>query len=328
MKRDFRYDIMKAVAIVLVVMVHCLPAVLGSDLETSHHLLTQCVNVCISVCVPLFIIVSGALLLGRQETISYVLRHRLRRILVPFLVWSAIVYVSYKLTHEDVTLLKCVTGYFRDLVNMNIHEVYWFVYMIFGLYVILPLLRIMVKAGKSVFNYLSLLVSCAMVFGACFPEATFVSWWYNRYIIWLFMFLAGYWIVSRSNVNWLFRLVSVIMFLVLGAICLAIEVKDLSGGAFELVKVAFYLSTFCAMWSIFPVRCSSRVFSCVITGLSKYCYGIYLSHILFVSIYFRLISQLMMPIWLMALCLVTLVLATTMLLLHILNKIGLGKITT
>lgn len=326
-QRDIRYDIIRAVAILFVVCIHSYPAIIGRDVNVYVN---SFVNVCISTAVPLFVMLSGALLLGRKESISFTLRHRLKRILVPFLFWSVIVYFSFFFIRQGFsapTTAVCLKGYVHDLVAMNIHPVYWFVYMMIGLYLLLPILRIVVQSGPKAFNYLLMFVFCGLVIGKCFPQSPFVTWWNNLYFTWVFLFLSGYWAAtSRFTSSKAFRLISALSLVCLMALCVVLEVRQLNESVYDLVKLAYYVAGFCFLLSVLPKRGHHPAMTSCIVKMSRLSYGIYLSHILFVSLYIRLLSGMMMPRWLIFVCVIALVTVTSAIVLTFLKKIGLGKI--
>lgn len=326
-QRDIRYDIIRVVAILFVICIHSFHAILDG---VNSVRLNACVDVCISTAVPLFVMLSGALLLGRREAISVVFKHRLKRILLPFLFWSVIVYgVFFFVKHEfsASAMMDCCRGYLRDLVSLDLHQIYWFVYMMTGLYLLLPLLRMAVQSGKAAFRYLLLLVTCGLVLGKCFPQSEFVALWDNQYFTWVFLFLSGYkavtWQAASSKA---FGLVSTLSFVGLFVLCYWLQVRGMSGGLCDLARIGYYVSVFCFLLTILPRRGGGQAVTGAIAGVSRMSYGIYLCHILFVSLFIRLLSGVMMPGWPMFVCVVALVLVSSVLVLTVLRKIGLEKI--
>ena len=327
-QRDIRYDIVRTVAILFVVCIHSYPATMG-DGDVNVYV-NSLVNVCISTAVPLFVMLSGALLLGRRESIVFTLTHRMKRLLVPFLFWSVIVYGAFFLTRYGFSapmMGECLKGYLHDLVTMDIHQVYWFVYMMFGLYLLLPLLRIVVQSSPNAFRYLLLLVICGLVMGKCFPQSRFVWLWNNQYFTWVFLFLMGHCVVS-----WRFasarasRWVAAMSLVCLMALCVILEARQLNGGVWDLAKMALYVASFCFLFTAFPNRVGHSCVASGVTMMSRMSYGIYLSHVLFVSLYIRWLSGVMMSGWLMFVGVVALVTVTSVIVLTILEKIGLEKI--
>jgi surface polysaccharide O-acyltransferase-like enzyme len=103
-------------------------------------------------CVPVFIMLSGSLLLSpsKEESIGDFLKKRMLRVAIPFLFWSAI-YLAYD-----------YRGYIRDhkmpwwpdvwhqFLFKDVYFHLWFVPMILGLYFLTPTFRVFIKAAKRV----------------------------------------------------------------------------------------------------------------------------------------------------------------------------------
>ena len=98
--------------------------------------------------VPLFVMVTGALLIPQEIGIKTFMQKRLKRILLPFLFWS-VVYVVFSFVNDTAT-----THYsFFDIVKICCSKVksgayyhLWFVYMLIGMYLIIPILKKWVKS--------------------------------------------------------------------------------------------------------------------------------------------------------------------------------------
>lgn len=104
---------------------------------------------------------SGALLLQPSklnEPLGVFLKKRLSRLGVAFLFWSA-VYLAWGffVTGYPLTLGNVVQGFFRDLFTGAYYQ-FWFIYLIFGLYLVTPILRLIIAhASPSIVRYLILL---------------------------------------------------------------------------------------------------------------------------------------------------------------------------
>jgi surface polysaccharide O-acyltransferase-like enzyme len=93
----------------------------------------------IHYCVPVFVMITGALLLPQTITLKSFLQKRVKRIFIPFLFWS-VVYIYFTLDDysNDLTLffvLKTVTA--KLLYGASDHL--WYIYMIIGLYLFVPI---------------------------------------------------------------------------------------------------------------------------------------------------------------------------------------------
>ena len=118
--------------------------------------------------VPVFVMISGALFLGRDVSISAILKKNVARIATVFLFWSgcyALVYLVFRHAPLAVVLSQFITGHYH----------LWFLYMIVGLYLLIPLLRPIVQ-NETLTRYFLLL---AFIFTFLLPQlalfCTFVS---------------------------------------------------------------------------------------------------------------------------------------------------------
>ena len=86
-------------------------------------------------CVPLFLMISGATLLGRDEPLSVFFRKRFVRIIPPLLFWSLfyLAWSSYKGGQTGNWVLAILSG------PVKFHL--WFFYELIGLYLVMPVLR-------------------------------------------------------------------------------------------------------------------------------------------------------------------------------------------
>lgn len=89
-------------------------------------------NVIPRACVPLFVVASSYLLLPMRYSSGEFLRKRVVRVLVPFLIWTAIYAFAWGNPVENFSNL---------LLNVNYASAHlWFVYMIIGVYLMIPIL--------------------------------------------------------------------------------------------------------------------------------------------------------------------------------------------
>src|SRR5947209_7774316 len=84
-------DVLRAFAIVLVVLLHAAhPVTHDATVGSSRWWAANLYEGGGRCCVPLFIMISGALLLdpGKRENLSAFFRKRVTRVIIPFLAWS------------------------------------------------------------------------------------------------------------------------------------------------------------------------------------------------------------------------------------------------
>ena len=98
-------------------------------------------------CVPVFLMLSGALLLGHDQPFRIFIKRRYTRVAVPLLFWSLvyIVYYGFSLhgwdNKQPLEILQMTSDQLRNGVAFHM----WYVYMILGLYLFIPILNLWIK---------------------------------------------------------------------------------------------------------------------------------------------------------------------------------------
>ena len=99
--------------------------------------------------VPLFVMISGALLLGDGREISYkaFLTKRVSKIFVPLLCWSFIYYIYQVIDHwyPSFSIKQFISMFLSDSLSMH----FWFMYMILGIYLTTPIIKIFIRHAKK-----------------------------------------------------------------------------------------------------------------------------------------------------------------------------------
>lgn len=132
-------DILKILAMFGVILLHVSAPFLVPFDETRKWWVGNIYDSLSRWCVPLFVMVSGALVLPKAGELPLLqfFRVRVRRILVPFLVWSA-VYFLYRIYVKEDDL--ALSAFFRKLLTEPIYYHLWFIYMLIVLYLFAPAL--------------------------------------------------------------------------------------------------------------------------------------------------------------------------------------------
>src|SRR5262249_18000032 len=114
-------------------------------------------------CIPLFVMLSGALLLTRPSwSPSNFVRKRMVGVAIPFVVWSALYSGWDYVLHGKSTTL---TDFFRHLASGMIDPTYphlWFLPLILSLYTLVPFFRIYLLSSSQS-NQLYFLIICLAV---------------------------------------------------------------------------------------------------------------------------------------------------------------------
>lgn len=155
-KRIFYFDALRALAIISVIIFHIFSQtntralIYYSTFPTIKWILADSLGTFFRCGVPIFLMLSGALSLGRVWDIRSFLGKRLPRIILPFLLWgfvlSLIMFISSmylphfipeKVTYNVFGFLQYLASSY-NATNYGF-RIYWFFWMILGTYLIMPI---------------------------------------------------------------------------------------------------------------------------------------------------------------------------------------------
>jgi surface polysaccharide O-acyltransferase-like enzyme len=135
-------DLIRVVGAFLVVVAHISYRGGGSVLVSSYYFVLS------RVAVPLFFMVSGYLLLRKEEPYGDFFRKRALKVFVPFFVWS-VIYLLWKREGFDAGFsAKLVVSYLLKILRGPRENHLWFFYALIGLYLFTPILRVFVARAS------------------------------------------------------------------------------------------------------------------------------------------------------------------------------------
>lgn len=136
-EREVWIDWLRVIACFLVMMTHsCESFYFGGEgaliLTHSDAFWVSILNVIPRACVPLFVVASSYLLLPMRYSTGEFVRKRVVRVLIPFLIWTTVYAFAWGDPAENFSNL---------LLNVNYASAHlWFVYMLVGVYLIMPMI--------------------------------------------------------------------------------------------------------------------------------------------------------------------------------------------
>ncbi|WP_025785870.1 acyltransferase [Sporosarcina sp. D27] len=149
MKRLVYMDWLRILAALAVVTIHVSAGVVTDDAQDykSPWMAGNFYESISRWAVPMFVMISGALMLGstREITILSFLKKKLAKILIPLFAWSVIYYAN-EVRKDEITF--SVADFIKRFATDDIMYHLWFLYMIAGLYLITPLLKILIQHAK------------------------------------------------------------------------------------------------------------------------------------------------------------------------------------
>lgn len=324
--RSQRYDFIRAVAIIFVLFIHSME-ILRDEAVKGDLLYSIEVSILsiVEAGVPLFVMLSGALLLGKREPIDVFSRKRATRLIIPFLFWSAVVCCVYCVQNGEGLFPLFFYKYIVGLLTNNIHGIYWFVYMIIGLYILTPIFRAIAQHDDKRMIYVAALFALSSFLLCSFsPQIIEIHKWNFDNSLMVFYYLAGF-IVVRDFVRLRnLRRYSIMAFL----LCYALLVINCYHCYLKInasvVIIGVSISLFCALISI-KEHVAAQLVAVGGGRISRYSYGIYLSHFILISAFVHTKFFHMLPVWIEPFVMVACVLFMEVIFFFIFEKMRLGR---
>lgn len=143
-KREYTFDVLRVIAMIMVIIVHVsnLYSRYYGLISNSSYLLSLTFNTISRISVPLFFMISGALLLDRSFNKDKYIK-RILRFLIVIVVWD-IIYLVWEYLFFGTTYNKLYTLSFEPF-----RSHLWFLYTIIVLYIIQPLLKFLLDKLNS-----------------------------------------------------------------------------------------------------------------------------------------------------------------------------------
>lgn len=168
--RQIYYDHMRVLATVAVIILHVAGANWQrADVNGSEWKILNFYDSSVRWAVPIFVMISGALFLNRDDiTIKKIYSKYVLRMLIAYCVWGGIYYLfaGDSVFQQLESLIK--PGKMDKLIAIiNSYYHLWFIPMIVGIYICLPIIRQIVK-NEDIVNYF---LSVSFVFWFLIPEA-------------------------------------------------------------------------------------------------------------------------------------------------------------
>lgn len=162
-EREYKYlELLRIIAVVLVIFNHI--DINYFYYHNTNNIVTFAVSVLVTVVVriniPIFLMISGSLLLKKEESIRDIFVKRISRIFLATIVFSVVQYIVRISTGkiENASFFD----FCRRFIEGDIQETYWFLYMYIGVLLILPFLRKIAHSINKQEFYLLLILKIAV----------------------------------------------------------------------------------------------------------------------------------------------------------------------
>lgn len=288
-------DVIRIVSIYLVVQIHAL-SVFPDNMLAAVAIKTSVISV------PLFVVLSGSLLLSKKETYKGFFKKRIIKVLIPWVIWTIaymlfdkfIVDAQYISKDIFVPTKSMYEAWFAFFIQAFLSRL-WFLPLIFGLYLLTPLLRILAQHTKRYDNIYLLLLwfMSASVLPYILPSSLFPKYEPSLMLMpiaYSGIFLMGYYFIKLKIT------VSTYLLFVLFCFCLFIQyipidyylIKTFSSVYLDPGTIIASFSAFILLFRLsnYLQRKIGNKTKALIYFFSNVSFGIYLIHE-FILYYFR-----------------------------------------
>lgn len=171
-KRIVWADLLRFVAIMMVICIHCSdPFNVSPEARSNpdYNLWGSIYGAFLRPCVPLFVMLTGMLLLPIRQEMGQFYKKRMMRVIAPFLIWSLLYNLFPLLTGImgwDSSILTKMFAYAGDNPSQSwessLHNIYmipfnfnvytiplWYIYMLIGLYLYMPFFSAWLKQATD-----------------------------------------------------------------------------------------------------------------------------------------------------------------------------------
>ena len=194
-------DLIRTVAIVGVILLHAANDLTIQQMNTLEIFRWTTVDIYQSLGrlgVPLFVMLTGALLLQpskQNESLRVFFNKRWARIGLPFAFWVTIYFAwDFTVEHQAFTANAVINGLLKGP-----YYQFWYLYMLVGLYLLTPILRILVTQGSTaIMRYLVILW---VVGASIIPFVSFITKYTLEGDVFVLTGFIGYFILGTYLLN-------------------------------------------------------------------------------------------------------------------------------
>lgn len=286
-EKNQNIELLRAIACVMVIVIHVTNYFNRAydSISNGEYVFSVILNALSRVCVPCFFMISGALLVSRQETFKKNLK-RAFHMLIVLIIWSIIYYFFNEyFMHTPVALNK--------IMDVPAEAHMWYLYTLIPIYLFLPFVQLICgemtsKVEKIIFYVWMTLIVASTI-------ATTIGKLYGvgiRLYVgadeWFFLF-AGYFLMKyrekipgKSQMWLIFSVISSLLNAALTCV-FSYERNQYEGFFFKYRTALIMISAICLFaWAL---KKENVKVSKYVTSFCACSFGIYLIHIIFLDVF-------------------------------------------
>lgn len=319
-KHIFYYDFLRALAIIGIISCHA-AAGFVTKADTSNIIpwgFSVIFNNFRAFSIPIFVMLSGALLINKDYEVLTFIKKKFNRIFIPYIFWvvMSILFVmstTYLAKHTGLldsisinTIINIITG------GSGIGRIYWFIWMILVVYVVLFIMNKIIKKAKiknlSDSKLIKSIIILFIIYSICVTLNLFDIRGYTLlyYITFVGYGVLGYYLaktdftkfrISEKTILILSLILSILFYglLIFKTMTLTIQAQHPSTvDFFDIINLILAVNGFLFFryFEEYKGKITSSIYNKIrygfcgklISSLSKCSFGIYLNHIIILNI--------------------------------------------
>lgn len=347
-KRIFYFDNLRAIAIIGIIFCHASVYYIAGDMGTINFYFSAFYDCFRDFSIPIFVMLSGALLIGKKDSLVGFFKRRLSRIFIPFIFWY-ILYIIYSFIFikKGIDLTNAIDIFLGKTGTLGV--AFWFIWMIIIAYIAIFIInKFLAYAEEKGLEekLINILTALSVIYIVMFQLHLFGDAYYSSILTYYISFIPytiiGYFLANKNileskiSTN---KLVLATLILSVGLYCSyvfgyvvpeSLQNNSLTTLPYFNVLILAMSSCIFLMFKYlsrteFMTGLENGKMGNAIMTLSKYSYGIYLAHYLVLFFIRRImvkfidISTLNSIIWIPIF--VALTLTVSFVALYILDKI-------
>ncbi|MBQ2961960.1 acyltransferase [Methanobrevibacter sp.] len=165
-KRIFYYDVLRALAIIGIVFCHASVSFVSRDISSPNLYISVFFDCFRDFSIPIFVMLSGALLIGKKDTLVKFFKKRLSRLFIPFLFWVLVYIIFTNIMSQGFNLDSAIKIFSGTAGTLGVH--FWFVWMIIityvGIFIINKIMQMESKISDFNKKFISILAILSVIY--------------------------------------------------------------------------------------------------------------------------------------------------------------------
>lgn len=292
---------LRVLALFAVIIIHVsAPAVTSQYFtDNSSWWIANFYNSLCRPCVPIFVMITGSLLLPKKDGTKEFLSKRIKKIIYPFIFWSQI-YLLYQLA------LRIMQGEYPNVISLLLLEIrqivtgtsvhLWYVYMLLGLYLTIPIIKPWIQnASNKEIGYFLVIWVFTLAINVIRPSGPIdlQLLYFSGYIGYLVL---GYYLAHRFTASKIILRLSALFFVIgflvtfFGTFYINKHnlLTEYDFYDFLSINVALCASTVFLLFKEKYISFKGAILSTIVKKINAYSFGIYLSHMLLLAFLFQI----------------------------------------